>query len=133
MLEALIFDCDGVLADTERDAHRVAFNLAFSEYATLPSVSWNEAAYGKLLETGGGKERMAAYFASTEWPSVYSTPERRDSLIRRLHARKTELFMQLVDAGKVPLRPGVARLVREAMEAGGAGSRVQHVEREGGF
>lgn len=27
--QALIFDCDGVLADTERDGHRPAFNAAF--------------------------------------------------------------------------------------------------------
>lgn len=27
--QALIFDCDGVLADTERDGHRPAFNSAF--------------------------------------------------------------------------------------------------------
>lgn len=29
VLQALIFDCDGVLADTERDGHRPAFNAAF--------------------------------------------------------------------------------------------------------
>ena len=28
---ALIFDCDGVLADTERDGHRPAFNETFAE------------------------------------------------------------------------------------------------------
>ena len=30
-MKALIFDCDGVLVDTERDGHRVAFNKAFSK------------------------------------------------------------------------------------------------------
>ena len=27
--EAVLFDCDGVIAETERDGHRVAFNEAF--------------------------------------------------------------------------------------------------------
>ncbi len=31
MLNALIFDVDGTLADTERDGHRPAFNAAFRE------------------------------------------------------------------------------------------------------
>ena len=30
MMKALIFDCDGVLVDTESDGHRVAFNRAFA-------------------------------------------------------------------------------------------------------
>ena len=33
MMKALIFDCDGVLVDTERDGHRVAFNSAFTASA----------------------------------------------------------------------------------------------------
>lgn len=116
-LDALIFDCDGVLADTERDAHRVAFNLAF-EVEGL-DVQWDEALYGKLLETGGGKERMTAYFTEVGWPKGYEEDmEKRSDLVRRLHARKTGLFMELVEQNKVPLRDGVARLVEEAHSAG---------------
>lgn len=118
-LDALIFDCDGVLADTERDAHRVAFNMAFSEVPPISSVSWDEALYGKLLETGGGKERMTRYFSSVaEWPADYPDEESRTQLVKQLHKRKTELFMQLVDSGKVPLRAGVDRLVKEARAKG---------------
>lgn len=29
--EALLFDCDGVLVDTERDGHRISFNQAFKK------------------------------------------------------------------------------------------------------
>ncbi len=34
-VEAVVFDVDGTLVDSERDGHRVAFNLAF-EQAGLP-------------------------------------------------------------------------------------------------
>lgn len=29
--DALLFDCDGVLVDTEAEGHRIAFNKAFEE------------------------------------------------------------------------------------------------------
>lgn len=117
-LDALLFDCDGVLADTERDAHRVAFNLAFEERGI--SDVWDEALYGKLLETGGGKERMTAYWNGLKtWPDeVGEDADARQAMVKELHARKTALFMELVDSGQVPLRPGVARLVGEALKAG---------------
>lgn len=114
-LDALIFDCDGVLADTERDAHRVAFNIAFDEEGL--DTTWDEALYGVLLETGGGKERMKAYWTREGWPAKYADDDKeqaRMDLVKRLHARKTALFMKLVEEGKVPLRDGVARLVDEA-------------------
>lgn len=61
-LEAILFDCDGVLADTERDGHRLAFNIAFKENGI--DEEWGEERYGKLLEVGGGKERMTAHWVS---------------------------------------------------------------------
>lgn len=116
-LDALLFDCDGVLADTERDAHRVAFNIAFKERGL--DVVWDEALYGKLLETGGGKERMTAYWNELgAWPNGIELDEDKMTLVKALHARKTELFMELVAAGNVPLREGVQRLVDEAQAAG---------------
>lgn len=115
-LDAVLFDCDGVLADTERDGHRVSFNLTFREYA-IPA-EWDVNQYGRLLQVGGGKERMTAYFNEIGWPPVAQTPAERRDLVRRLHARKTELFMELVTGGKIPLRPGVVSLVDEALAAG---------------
>ncbi len=61
-LEAILFDCDGVLADTERDGHRISFNLAFKNNGI--DDEWSEERYGKLLEVGGGKERMTAHWVS---------------------------------------------------------------------
>ena len=106
-MPALIFDCDGVLADTERDGHRPAFNQAFAE-AGLP-VSWSEAEYGERLKIGGGKERIASLF-----DDVRSQQER----IAALHKRKTAIYKETVRAGRLPGRPGVARIVDEALAAG---------------
>src|SRR6187549_1146465 len=53
MLEALIFDVDGTLADTERDGHRVAYNAAFTEAGL--DWDWTASLYGELLAVTGGK------------------------------------------------------------------------------
>ena len=63
---AILFDCDGVLADTERDGHRVSFNKVFAEKGY--SFEWGVDEYGKLCEVGGGKERMTHYFDANGWP-----------------------------------------------------------------
>lgn len=113
-LEAILFDCDGVLADTERDGHRPAFNQAFAENDL--DLEWDVERYGVLLETGGGKERMTAHWNEVGWPD--SIPEKnRAEKVKELHLRKTDIFMDLIDAGKIPLRPGVLRLVDDAIDA----------------
>jgi HAD superfamily hydrolase (TIGR01509 family) len=113
MLQALIFDCDGVLVDTELDGHRVSFNQAFRE-AGLETV-WNAERYGQLLSTAGGKERMRRHFDETAWPAGHAD---RDALIAQLHRLKTDIFMDLIRTGKLPLRPGIARIVDEAAAEG---------------
>jgi hypothetical protein len=62
LLDAILFDCDGVLADTERDGHRISFNMAFASFGI--AEVWDEERYGKLLAVGGGKERMVAHWVS---------------------------------------------------------------------
>jgi HAD superfamily hydrolase (TIGR01509 family) len=119
--EAILFDCDGVLCETERDGHRTTFNMTFKENG-LPH-EWGVEEYGELLKIGGGKERMTHYFNSVctlePFKSMYPDDnESRKEFIKRLHMRKTELFLEIVEAGKLPLRPGVARLVKEALENG---------------
>lgn len=112
-LKALIFDCDGVLAETERDGHRVAFNRAFAQKGL--DIEWDGALYKELLKIGGGKERMTHFFERTSWPCGVGG---RDALIRELHERKTALYTRIIESGQLPLRPGVARLVDEAIAAG---------------
>lgn len=109
-LKALIFDCDGVLVDTERDGHRVAFNKAFAKKGY--NIEWDVELYKELLKVAGGKERMRHYFDQTRWPEDVTD---KDSLIKELHKLKTDLFMQIIESGKLPLRPGAARLVDEAI------------------
>jgi len=113
MLEALIFDCDGVLVDTERDGHRVAFNRAFAHKGL--DIEWGVELYGELLAVSGGKERMRHFFEKEGWPEGV---EDRDEYIRELHRLKTDLFMEIIGGGELDLRPGVARLVDEAAAGG---------------
>jgi HAD superfamily hydrolase (TIGR01509 family) len=110
-MEALIFDCDGVIVDTEKDGHRIAFNKAF--FLKGIAAAWDIDQYKQLVHVAGGKERMTHYFNQTVWPEQYSD---KDLLISELHKLKTELFMDLIQSGALPLRPGVARLVDEAID-----------------
>ncbi len=114
VLQGLIFDVDGTLADTERDGHRPAFNAAFREAGL--DWEWDEALYGELLAVTGGKERML-HFASRHRPDFARLPDVAER-IAALHRAKTRHYTQLAAAGGIPLRPGVAHLLDEARSAG---------------
>ncbi len=113
-LEALIFDCDGTLAETE-EAHREAFNRVFAENDL--DWHWSIETYGRLLEVTGGKERLR-HFVRNDHPSKGQLYIDNDQLIADMHVRKTAIYMELVRTGEVPLRPGVERLIREARASG---------------
>lgn len=113
-LKALIFDVDGTLADTERDGHRVAFNLAFAA-ASLDWV-WDEALYGDLLRVTGGKERMR--FFLDRYRTDFIRPIDFDGFLKALHAAKNREYARLLSEGTIGLRPGVRRLLTEARAAG---------------
>jgi len=115
---ALILDCDGVIADTERYGHLVAFNQTFAEFG-LP-VRWSVAEYKDKLLIGGGKERMASlltpeFVAAAGLPA---DPEGQRAAVAAWHRRKTEIYLDLVASGAVPPRAGIARLVAAALGAG---------------
>lgn len=117
-LQALIFDVDGTLAETERDGHRVAFNQAFA--AANLDWRWPTEQYGDLLKVAGGKERIR-FFWQTYQPQfrpVLSKAMSEQTWIAELHRAKSRYYTQLLQSGKIALRPGVRRLLLEARQSG---------------
>ena len=115
---ALIFDCDGVLADTERYGHLPAFNRTFADFG-IP-VQWSDEEYARKVLIGGGKERMASlltpeFVAANDLPTDQAGQR---ELLARWHRHKTAAYTELVAAGAMPARPGIARIVEEAAAAG---------------
>lgn len=114
-IKALFFDQDGVIIDTERDGHRVSFNMTFKEFGFTDE--WSVEYYHELLQIAGGKERMKHHL-ETKGFSKPVPPENVDQLIKDMHKRKTALFVELIETGKLPLRPGIHRFMKEGMQAG---------------
>ncbi|MDP3185183.1 MAG: HAD-IA family hydrolase [Anaerolineales bacterium] len=114
-MKAVFFDQDGVIIDTERDGHRVSFNMTFKEFGF--SDEWSVDYYHELLQIAGGKERMK-HHAQTRGFSKPIPPEELDELVKSMHKRKTALFVELIETGQLPLRPGIHRFMKEAMDAG---------------
>ncbi len=114
-LQALIFDVDGTLADTEA-AHLAAFNHAFAEEGL--DWHWDTALYTELLNISGGKERMLHFWERTRGGVVDIGGAGVRDTIDRLHALKTAAYEAMVQDGAVELRPGVLRLMSEAQAQG---------------
>jgi HAD superfamily hydrolase (TIGR01509 family) len=114
-LKAIFWDQDGVIIDTEKDGHRVAFNKMFKHEGY--DFEWDVETYGNLLEISGGKERMRHYF--TEKGIILAgIPEKDAELLLTLHKKKTAIFVEMIESGILPLRTGVKRLMQECMQAG---------------
>lgn len=112
--KALLWDVDGTIAETERDGHRAAFNLAF-QACDLP-WRWDEAHYGRLLRITGGRERLLHDMRDrTDAPALAYD---RDRLAATLHAKKNAYYAQLVGTGAIALRPGVANVMNECLQRG---------------
>lgn len=110
-LRGIIFDMDGTLADTE-ELHRQAFNLAFEQLGC--ALHWSREEYRSLLTISGGKERIQ-YCLSAGLPTG---ARQSDATAQIIHTRKSELYRRKLAAGKLGLRPGVARLLQESRRAG---------------
>ncbi|MDD2920664.1 MAG: HAD-IA family hydrolase [Anaerolineales bacterium] len=114
-IKAALFDQDGVIIDTERDGHRVSFNMTFKEFGFTDE--WSVEYYHELLQIAGGKERMKHHW-KTKGFSKPLTEEEIDNLVKEMHKRKTALFVELIESGQLPLRPGIHRFMKELMDAG---------------
>lgn len=112
-LQALIWDVDGTLAETE-EAHRHAFNRTFRAHGY--DWEWSQAMYRELLKTTGGVERITHYLRSDR-PGALPEDTFVDT-VKALHKAKTASYVNAISNGEVPLRPGVARIMREARAAG---------------
>ena len=122
---ALLFDCDGVILETE-ELHRLAYNEAFkSADLTIDGepVNWSVAYYDVLQNTvGGGKPKMFFHFRETmggKFPmsgdeAAPVTPEEQQALIDRLQEHKTQIYRDFVEE-KANARPGVLELMDEAL------------------
>jgi len=113
MLEAILWDVDGTLAETERDGHLVAFNRAF-EALGVP-WRWSQARYGELLAVAGGRERLLYDMQSQ--PLAPAQPAERSALAERIHRLKNQLYAAIVADGALPLRAGVLELFEECAAA----------------
>ncbi|WP_298447937.1 HAD-IA family hydrolase [Ferrimicrobium sp.] len=108
-LEAVFFDVDGTMAETEREGHRVAYNAAFAELGY--PVHWDPELYGELLAVMGGKERIQHY-----WAQHPELPLLSDAQVERIHSVKARHFSELMEHGGIGLRVGVRRLLDELNE-----------------
>ena len=89
------------------------------------------ADYQDKLRIGGGKKRMASlltpeFVAAAGLPA---DPAGQQDAIAAWHRRKTAIYAELVAAGAVLPRPGIARIVAEALAGGLAGGRRVNVSR----
>ena len=114
----IIFDCDGVLSDTERYGHLPAFNQTFEEFG-LP-VRWSEDDYAGEAEDRWrqGADGVAADPRLRGCGRPAGRPGRPLDEVRRWHARKTAIYTELVRSGALPPRPGIRRVTEQALEAG---------------
>lgn len=72
----------------------------------------DEKAYGELLTIGRGRLKLLEFWKRHGWDQMDI------NLATEIYARKKEIFNDLIDSQKVPLRPGVNYIVDEAIAAG---------------
>jgi HAD superfamily hydrolase (TIGR01509 family) len=104
VLEAVIFDVDGTLSETERDGHRIAFNRAFAECGL--EHTWDVEKYGHLLAVTGGRRRIEGFLARHGHPDP-------GACAKEVHRVKTEYFLEWVRSDALSCRPGVDTLINE--------------------
>ncbi|HUV15290.1 MAG TPA: HAD-IA family hydrolase [Pelolinea sp.] len=114
-VKAFFFDQDGVIIDTEKDGHRVAFNRTFKKHGF--NFEWSVEDYHGLLQISGGKERMKHYLHSKGFGREIK-PDEEDELIKKLHHDKTDEIISMLENNELPLRPGIHRFMKEICNRG---------------
>ena len=126
---ALLFDCDGVIVETE-ELHRIAYNAAFNKFGLILDapgnqvVVWNTDYYDILQNTvGGGKPKMFHYFDNDAktWPistrpykRAPNTLEEKKALVDILQDVKTEMYCEIIE-NMATAREGVLELMDAAI------------------
>jgi len=116
--KALIFDCDGVILESE-SLHLQAYNQAFDNFDV--QYRWSVEEYDDLQNrVGGGKPKMHYYFGKHGYPKSLLGPapvtqEHKNNLVDALQTRKTEVFQSYISSGQAEMRPGIERLMDEAI------------------
>ena len=113
ILQGIIFDVDGTLADTE-DVHRLAFNHVFQEYGL--DWNWTPELYRELLAISGGRERIADF--GRRLRRRFASDAAFTDFVVAMHKAKTRKYAAMLTEGEVRLRPGIRRLLEEARAAG---------------
>src|SRR5262245_13976101 len=113
ILQALLFDVDGTLIDTE-ELHRQAFNQTFLELRL--GWEWGVELYATLLSVSGGAGRIARYLDLIDLSAGEKTRLRR--VIPQIHRMKTKVYGRLIESSSARLRPGIARLIDEGLRKG---------------
>ena len=103
-LQAVYWDLDGTIANTELEAHLPAFNNSFKDLSL--DWHWDKKTYLDLLKINGGKNRIS-FFAKQKSVDI------SEDFVIQIHKKKQEHYLNLVNSGVVSLKTGVNRLIKE--------------------
>ena len=104
ILEAVYWDLDGTIANTELEAHLPAFNKSFKYFDI--DWYWDKDTYISLLKINGGRNRIS-YFSNIKCQKF------EDDLIKEIHKTKQSFYLEYIKKGAVSLKKGVYRIIKE--------------------
>lgn len=110
-IDGIIFDVDGVIAETE-DYHRQAYNRVFREEGL--DIHWTFEDYKRdMAMLGGTKLALLGKKMGIDDPEGFSA-----GLVLKKRMNLEKIIQVKLENGELTARPGVARLIREASDAG---------------
>ncbi len=112
-IQAIIFDVDGTVAETA-DLHRAAYNRAFQEHGL--SWHWDREIYSQLVPVEFTLSKLRLFASAVRQSGRGHAPSATE--LAQIAALKARAYCHLLRQGRARLRPGVARLMKEAQHAG---------------